>query len=160
MVDAKLGLINTHGELLFFRGDRDLLRPDIPNIIQKAKGMEFGMTRLIEKPSYLYIISPVHRGAGPAYIAFFRTRIDALSNIAQNFVSSIKSGTIRYAWMMDKNGTLLFHPKQPGMVGRNLYKADTTCFKCHLNFDLEKKIVEGRVENVGSILLHQEKIRS
>ncbi|MGO9015390.1 MAG: ATP-binding protein [Dissulfurispiraceae bacterium] len=152
MVDAKLGLINTRGELLFFRGDRNLLRSDIPNIIQKAKGMEFGMTRLLEKPSFLYIISPVYRWSGPAHIAFFRIRIDALSNIAQNFVSSIKSGTIRYAWMMDKNGTLLFHPKQPGMVGRNLYKADTTCFKCHLNFNLEKKIVEGRVDSVGKYI--------
>ncbi len=149
MVDTKLGLLNTHGELLFFRGERDLLRPDMPDIIQRAKGMEFGTTRLIEKSPYLYIISPVRQQTGPGYIAFFSTRIETISNIAQNFVRSIKSRTIRYAWMMDKDGTLLFHPKQPGMVGRNLYKADPTCFKCHLNFDLEKKIVEGRIENVG-----------
>ena len=152
MVDAKLGVINTHGELIFFRGGRDLLRSDIPNIIQKAKGMEFGTTRLLENTSVLYLISPVYHQGGLAYIAFFRTRIDTISNIAQNFVISIKSSTIRYAWMMDKDGTLLFHPKQPGMVGRNLYEADFTCYRCHLNFDLEKKIVEGRVDSVGKYI--------
>lgn len=149
LATAKLGLINTRGELLFFRGKRDALTYLIPDIIKLAKGMEFGTTRLFETASVLYIISPVYRRSGPACIAFFGTRIDTLSSIAQNFVTSIRSTTRRYAWMMDKNGNLLFHPTQPGMVGRNLYKADPTCFKCHISFDFEKKIVEGRVDRFG-----------
>src|SRR5271169_2009660 len=148
-VAAKLGLINTRGELLFFRGKKDTLMPSIPQIIKQAEGMEFGTTRLFETPSVLYIIAPVYRQSGSPCIAFFGTRIDTIAGIAQNFVTSIRSNTKRYAWMMDQKGNLLFHPIQPGMVGRNLYKADATCFKCHLSFDFEKKIIEGRADSFG-----------
>jgi signal transduction histidine kinase len=51
--------------------------------------------------------------------------------------------------MMDDKGNLLYHPAQPDMVGRNLYKADSSCFGCHKTFDVEKKIVEGKGETVG-----------
>ena len=46
--------------------------------------------------------------------------------------------------MMDEKGNLLYHPTQPSMVGRNLYKTDSSCFKCHNSFDVEKKIIEGK----------------
>jgi signal transduction histidine kinase len=51
--------------------------------------------------------------------------------------------------MMDGSGNLLYHPTQPQMVGRNLYKTDTSCFKCHKSFDLEKKIIEGKGDYFG-----------
>ncbi len=51
--------------------------------------------------------------------------------------------------MMDEKGNLLYHPTQPNMVGRNLYKTDSSCFKCHKTFDVEKKIIEGRGDYYG-----------
>ncbi len=151
-VAAKLGLIDMRGKILFFKGDRNVLRSHIPEIIKQSKGMDFSTTRLFETSSIVYVISPVYRKGGPAYIAFLKIRIDTIANIAQNFVSSIRSQTKRYAWMMDSNGNLLFHPTQPGMVGRNLYKADATCFKCHNSFDFEKKMIEGRADTSGRYL--------
>jgi signal transduction histidine kinase len=35
------------------------------------------------------------------------------------------------------------------MVGKNLYKADSSCFKCHKTFDVEKKIIEGKGDSYG-----------
>nr|MDA8422113.1 ATP-binding protein [Nitrospiraceae bacterium] len=46
-------------------------------------------------------------------------------------------------------GTLLYHPTQPQMVGKNLYHTDKTCFNCHKSFDTEKKMIEGREETFG-----------
>src|SRR5512141_3221648 len=43
---------------------------------------------------------------------------------------------------MDGNGILLYHPTQPKMVGKNLNKADQSCYKCHTSFDVEKKILQ------------------
>jgi signal transduction histidine kinase len=51
--------------------------------------------------------------------------------------------------MMDGKGDLLYHPTQPGMVGKNLYKTDASCFKCHRTFEVEKKIIEGKGDAYG-----------
>ena len=69
--------------------------------------------------------------------------------MAKSFLGPLKSGSRGYAWMMDGKGDLLYHPTQPEMVGRNLYKTDSSCFKCHKTFDVEKKIIEGRGDNFG-----------
>jgi PAS domain S-box-containing protein len=73
----------------------------------------------------------------------------SLDGITQKFLSPIKSGTRGYAWMIDSDGTLLYHPTQPEMVGRNLYQTDRTCFQCHKSFDTEKNMIEGKTEAFG-----------
>jgi signal transduction histidine kinase len=73
----------------------------------------------------------------------------SLDGITQKFLSPIKSGMRGYAWMMDSEGTLLYHPTQPQMVGKNLYHTDRTCFQCHKSFDAEKKMIEGSTETFG-----------
>jgi PAS domain S-box-containing protein len=52
--------------------------------------------------------------------------------------------------MMDGAGTLLYHPTQPQMVGKNLYSTDASCFQCHRSFDTEKRMIEGGAETFGS----------
>jgi PAS domain S-box-containing protein len=66
----------------------------------------------------------------------------AIETINRKFLAPIKAGIRGHAWMMDSEGTLLYHPTQPEMVGRNLYKVEPSCFKCHKSFDVEKKILE------------------
>jgi PAS domain S-box-containing protein len=73
----------------------------------------------------------------------------SLDGMTQKFLSPIKSGTRGYAWMMDSEGTLLYHPNQPQMVGKNLYHTDQSCFTCHRSFDTEKKMIEGRADTFG-----------
>ena len=73
----------------------------------------------------------------------------SMDGLTQKFLAPIKSGIGGYAWMMDSAGTLLYHPKQPQMVGKNLYQTDKTCFHCHKSFDTEKKMIEGTAETSG-----------
>ncbi|MFZ5997903.1 MAG: sensor histidine kinase [Nitrospirota bacterium] len=146
LTTANLGLISAQGEILFHQGDDAVITPLIPEMLQRAKTLGPNSTYLIETTSVLYVIAPVVRQGKSGHILFLWTKID---DMARNFVSSIKSGSRGYAWMMDKDGNLLYHPSQPGMVGRNLYKADATCFKCHMSFDLEKKIIEGKTDSYG-----------
>jgi PAS domain S-box-containing protein len=73
----------------------------------------------------------------------------SLDGITQKFLAPVKSGTRGYAWMMDSEGTLLYHPNQPQMVGKNLYHTDPSCFTCHRSFDTEKKMIEGQAETFG-----------
>lgn len=74
----------------------------------------------------------------------------SMEGITRKYLSPIKSGLRGYAWMMDSEGTLLYHPNQPRMVGKNLYQTDRTCFQCHKSFEMEKKMIEGKTETFGS----------
>ncbi len=74
----------------------------------------------------------------------------SLDGITRKYIAPIKSGTRGYAWMMDSDGTLLYHPNQPSMVGKNLYRTDKSCSQCHKTFDTEKKMIEGAEETFGS----------
>ena len=73
----------------------------------------------------------------------------SLDGITQKYLALVKSGTRGYAWMMDTNGTLLYHPTMPQMVGKNLFHTDQSCFQCHRSFDAEKKMIEGSAEVYG-----------
>lgn len=146
MIQAKLGILDAKGNIVFSEGDRDTIRPVIPSILKRGRDIWAGNANIIETESSLYIVAPVYEEDRLKEIIFLSVRIH---DIAEHFVSNIKSGSRGYAWMMDKSGNLLFHPMQPGMVGRNLYKADSKCFKCHMSFDLEKRIIEGKANNYG-----------
>ncbi len=64
-----------------------------------------------------------------------------LDSLNARFLLPARLGEKGYAWMVDTDGTLLYHPTQPQMIGRNIFRADKTCFQCHRSFDIEKKIL-------------------
>ncbi len=64
-----------------------------------------------------------------------------LDSINKRFLYPARLGQKGYAWMVSSDGTLLYHPTEPQMIGRNIFRADETCFKCHRSFDVEKKII-------------------
>ena len=143
---ADFGIIGVKGDIIFSEEGVEALKPVIPEILDRAKRIDPDSISAVETLSKVYIISPLYTQSNFKGVVFLSTRIE---EIASHFVSNIKLGSKGYAWMMNKTGTLLYHPTQPEMVGGNIYKADATCFKCHLNFDLEKKIIEGETINYG-----------
>jgi signal transduction histidine kinase len=146
IIETSLGILNTKGEVIFSEGNNNLSKPFVSNMLEQTKNIGPGNTTIIETPHLIYIISPIYNQGNMKGAVFLSIKIN---DIASRFVSNIKSGSRGYAWMMDKNGTLLYHPTQPGMVGGNIYKADSNCFKCHMNFDLEKRIIQGKTSNYG-----------
>lgn len=87
----------------------------------------------------IILLTPIMKGARPKGLLIMKLSIDTIS---KKFLAPIKVGIRGHAWMMSGNGTLLYHPTQPKMVGKNLYKADRSCFGCHTSFDVERKILE------------------
>ena len=144
---TKYGIIDAKGGIVFFEGSRNLLKPVAPQLFEHAKRVKATKAFVVETNSAIYTLSPIYEQKKLKEIIFLSVRVQ---DIADKFVSNIKSGSRGYAWMMDKDGTLLYHPTQPGMVGGNIYKeSDTVCFKCHMSFDLEKRIIEGKASNYG-----------
>jgi len=147
LIKTSLGMINAKGDIIFFRGEgKASLKSVIPEIIRRAKRTSQDGTEIIEARDMVYVISPIYGQGGIKGIFFVAIKIH---DIAIHFLGSIKSGNRGYAWMMDKSGTLIYHPAQPEMVGGNVYKASPGCFKCHRSFDLEKKIIEGKASVYG-----------
>lgn len=98
------------------------------------------------------VATPIYQNLRSPLVSEFNGVVLAvlsMNGITQKYLSQIKSGTRGYAWMMDSEGTLLYHPMQPQMVGKNLYRTDQSCFRCHRSFDTEKKMIEGASERYG-----------
>ncbi len=130
-----------------FRAARALRRGELyVSDLFDAPDRRFGAKQLI-------VATPIRRGSPGSPAAEFGGMVQAvlsLDGITAKFLAQIRSGTRGYAWMMDDAGTLLYHPTQPQMVGKNLHVTDQGCFKCHRSFDTEKRMIEGRTETFGS----------
>ncbi len=146
MIKKDIVFFDTVGAVIFSRGEMDLGKPEMKALLEKTKGLCPGSTLIRQDSKKLWIAAPVCRdnSFGGAIVL----SLD-IQDVAREFLHPIKSGARGYAWMMDGKGDLLYHPAQPGMVGKNLYETDASCFKCHLSFDVEKKIIEGKGDNFG-----------
>jgi PAS domain S-box-containing protein len=106
-----------------------------------AKEIPNGKVRvidLLEPERKIVMVSPIYGASALRGAVILEMRIDAVS---RKFLAPIKAGIRGHAWMMDGKGTLLYHPTQPKMVGKNLFKAHRSCFNCHKSFDVEKQIL-------------------
>lgn len=115
-----------------FRAARDLMPGEVQYI------------DLLSKEGKIVMLAAIGRYQEKRGIMIIDILIDAIN---KKFLAPVRAGIRGHAWMMDSNGTLLFHPTQTSMVGKNLYDADSTCFECHTSFEVEKKILESG--NIG-----------
>jgi PAS domain S-box-containing protein len=104
------------------------------------------------------VASPIyqrHEGSITSEFKGIVLAVLSMDGLTKKYLEPIKSGIGGYAWMMDSTGTLLYHPTQPQMVGKNLYVtddvcgSDQTCFRCHRSFDTEKKMIDSKSETFG-----------
>jgi signal transduction histidine kinase len=145
-IRRRVVFLDREGRIRFTRGTMAIQELDDKYFTKAVKGgcqdeilIEQGLKRL-------RLSAPVCRsGSLTGALMVF---ID-LQDIATMFLSPIKSGSRGYAWMMDDKGTLLYHPTQADMMGRNLYQTDSSCFTCHKSFDVEKKIIAGSGDFYG-----------
>lgn len=93
----------------------------------------------------VYALAPIFRGDLLAGGVLLEIKI---KDIASHFLIPFKSMEKGYAWLMDGDGNLLYHPTEETMIANNLYRAEKACFNCHISFELEKKVLQG--EDVGS----------
>jgi len=76
-----------------------------------------------------------------------------LDTIIHMYIKPIKSGESGFAWLIDSNGTLLYHPFHPRTGGpedpadhpadRPYDEDQNNCIGCHQSFELEARMVTG-----------------
>ncbi len=145
-VKKRVQVLDGKGKVLFSRGNKAVDGPEEKILLDGVRRLCPGDVLIQQDMKRFSIVAPVCR-----YEAFLGAMVLSLDiqDIAHSFLGPIKSGSRGYAWMMDEKGNLLYHPAQPDMVGRNLYRTDSSCFRCHKTFDVEKKIIEGKGDYFG-----------
>lgn len=146
IVNTDLGVLDGKGKLLFYDGDLKKTDESFSDILDKANNLSQSDAQIFEAEKTLKVVAPIYISNKLSGAIFLNINIE---DIANHFVGKIKSGSRGYAWIINKNGTLLYHPTQPAMMGGNIYRTEAKCFNCHLNFDLEKKIIESKTGSYG-----------
>ena len=103
------------------------------------------------KPPYyrILIVSPILREISNASSKYFsKTFIGAvtysidINELLTDQLAFINNGSGQQkAWVMDKDGTLLFYLTHEEMLLNNIHKVDKSCTKCHDSFDYIKPIL-------------------
>ncbi len=146
IVKKRIEFLDLNGDIFFSLGNVHAEGPNEKKIVSRAVRLCPADVLMEQDTKRISIIAPVCRY--DSLIGVVVLTLD-IQDIARSFLGPMKSGSRGYAWMMDEKGNLLYHPVQADMVGRNLYKTDSSCFKCHKTFDAEKKIIEGRGDYYG-----------
>ena len=112
---------------------------------EKAKHLARKEVAVFHDMEMVYAVAPIFRG--DLFVGGVLLEIK-IQDIASQFLIPFKSMKKGYAWLMDGDGNLLYHPTEEAMIANNLYRAEKACFKCHTSFELEKKVLQG--PDVGS----------
>jgi signal transduction histidine kinase len=150
-VRLNLRIFDNRNRLRYSSIGHPLTKGDL-GLLERAHDMEAGTSMLIDRSSSeqeITLVTPIAGRSGRSGAVIVDIDIDSLN---ARFLAPIKSGEKGYAWMMDKGGTLLYHPTQPEMVGKNLYRADASCFQCHKSFEVEKQILDSKATGVQSYI--------
>lgn len=145
-IKRRVVFLDSQGAVRFTRGTMPIQETDDRIFLMAAKDGCQNDVRIYQDTKRVYLTAPICRSNSlyGAMVIFLD-----IQDVSTMFLSPLKSGSRGYAWMMDDNGNLLYHPTQTDMVGKNLYKTDSSCFRCHKSFDVEKKIIEGHGDFQG-----------
>jgi len=61
--------------------------------------------------------------------------------LMEQFIIPLKLGKGDFAWVLDKKGRLIFHPKHAKMLLRSVMKSSQECIECHKSFEMQKAIL-------------------
>lgn len=131
-----VGILSGEGEIVFYTGDKDALKKVSKEILKKAKSNPLGSSEIIETLDSVYFVAHSNELSHVTFLSI------SPANLANVYLNNIQFNNKGNVWILTGNGTLLFHPKQPEMVGKNIYTTENKCFECHKNFDFEKMVIE------------------
>jgi C4-dicarboxylate-specific signal transduction histidine kinase len=94
-----------------------------------------------EDRSKIKAITPILKGEEQIGAIMIFVNIDDLN---RQFIMPVKTGPKGNAWIMDAEGTLMYHPTMPEMVGRNIRNHKGECFECHSSFKAEMDILNSQ----------------
>ncbi len=139
-IDIDIKFLDAEGKLLYSTRLSPPVESDVVlfNMVRGLKkGEVFG--QMSNDRTFLRFATPIYSGKNIFRGAIFTDVY--MDSFNRRFLKTARLGENGYTWMMDSDGTLIYHPTQPEMIGKNIFYADQTCFRCHRSFEIEKKII-------------------
>ena len=100
----------------------------------------FSKNVLIDGKVFICIITPVFSDTGALQGA-----IVGILDVKRSLKSALKPivyGDNDYAWIVNEEGVLLYHPLHEDMLLRNVFENDSQCIQCHQDFNLERRMTQ------------------
>ncbi len=136
------------GEVVFSSIEGYEIQPEDRELCSKCKTIDDGkyyISPMGANSGQLKAITPIRRDGVHLGAIMIIINTDDLNNKILAPLSASQSGN---AWIMNGEGTLIYHPTMPEMVGRNIKNHDKECLTCHKSFNAEMEILNS--PDIGS----------
>ena len=96
--------------------------------------------------SFLMIIRLPENESSPSdYFIGYLVDFDIL---IKRFIQPLKLSSDDFAWVLDGDGRLIYHPRHHEMLFKSILKTSDECSNCHINFNTQKKMIRSGIPSV------------
>lgn len=88
--------------------------------------------------SFLMIIRLPEKNAKNFFIGY----IVDFDILMKRFIEPLKLSSEDFAWVLDGEGRLIYHPRHKEMLFKSILKTTSECSKCHINFDTQNRMMK------------------
>ncbi|MFC2102862.1 ATP-binding protein [Bacteroidota bacterium] len=75
--------------------------------------------------------------------------IISFNALVDRFIKPLRLSKSDFAWVLDENGRLIYHPNHKEMLFRSIYDTTAECNTCHISFDTPKLMVAAEEPSTG-----------
>ena len=140
-IKIDVAILSPTGVVHFHSGNPGLLEGSLQQILDTATATPDISAGFLEADPVIHIVAPIvdNRVRKAIMVVSF-----SMSSIASHYITELRQHGKGNLYLLDSSGTLIFHPSQPTMVGKNINNTEQSCTSCHLSFNLWQDIVRGK----------------
>ncbi len=100
---------------------------------------------------YFHLLHPIisHKADSPEDTAGYIGYIVNFKLLLSQFIEPLKLTKDDFAWVIDGEGRLIYHPLHEEMLLLSIKKTETKCFDCHISFDIQNQIILATETSMG-----------
>lgn len=120
-------------------------RPSVNEMenISKPRNREFYISDIFRDTSasvkiYFYNCKKINPEIFDDKVFFIKLNLDYILN---EYLLPLQLSKSDYAWVLDDEGTLIYHPNHKKMILKNIFENPNKCNSCHQSFDIQKNML-------------------
>jgi signal transduction histidine kinase len=98
-------------------------------------------------PESFLMLVRLHKNKSSASDYFIGYLVD-FDILIKRFIQPLKLSSEDFAWVLDGDGRLIYHPRHHEMLFKSILKTSDVCSKCHINFNTQIKMIRSGIPSV------------